>query len=366
MKDYRLVSAWVILTLLMVNQETPGRGFGGFRGGGGNRGGFGGGGFRGGESGGFRGGYSGESRGGEGGNRGGYGGYRGGEGGNRGGYASSGYGRSVEGARGAATGARGSYAGAARPAATAARFPTDGGLAHYANVNGAAASHMTHPWSNGYMANRANLVRGGWNHWDCFGSGWWTNHPGAWGYGIGWVNGNAWATANWANLASWWGYSSTPVYYDYGTNVVYQGDNVYVDGTDAGSAQQYTEQAANIAAQGSQTDPPATEKWQSLGVFALVQGDETTSNTMFQLAVDQQGTLRGNYYDALMDSTTPVNGAVDKKTQRAAWTIGDKKNVVFDTGIVNLTKDKTPVLVHSGKDKTQQWLLVRLSKPDQK
>src|SRR5262249_11417072 len=86
-------------------------------------------------------------------------------------------------------------------------------------------------------------------------------------------------------------------------------------------------------------------------------------NTLFQLAVNQQGLIRGNYYDALMDSTQPVSGSVDKKTQRAAWAIGDKKSTVFETGFYNLTQDQTPVLVHFGKDRTQQWLLVRLKKP---
>lgn len=357
MKKDRLASLCVIATLLMVNQETPVRGFGGVRGGGG---GFRGGGYGGGSRGGdFGGGFRGADYG---------GGFRGADyrGANRGGYDAGGYGRSFEGGRGADYAERGAYAGAARPADMAARFPGDGGLAHYANVNtAAAAAHITHPWSDAYMANRASWVRNGWNRWDCFGQGWWANHPGAWGYGIGWRNGNAWAWAPWATLSSWWGYSAPPIYYDYGTNIVYQGDNVYIDGTDAGPAADYNQQAANIAAQGGQADPPTTDKWQSLGVFALVQGDETTSNTIFQLAVNQQGIIRGNYYDALMDSSTPVKGSVDKKTQRACWYIGDKKTTVFDTGIANLTKDKTPVLVHSGKDSTQQWLLIRLKKPDQ-
>jgi len=55
----------------------------------------------------------------------------------------------------------------------------------------------------------------------------------------------------------------------------------------------------------------------------------------------------------------------DPKTQRAAWTIGKNQNTVIETGIYNLTKEQTPVLVHFGKDKTQQWVLVRMEKPQQ-
>ncbi len=73
-----------------------------------------------------------------------------------------------------------------------------------------------------------------------------------------------------------------------------------------------------------------------------------------------EGTIRGNYTATLTNNTLPVQGAVDKKTQRAAWTIGDNKDNVIETGIYNLTKDEAPCLVHFGKDKTEQWVLVRI------
>jgi hypothetical protein len=73
--------------------------------------------------------------------------------------------------------------------------------------------------------------------------------------------------------------------------------------------------------------------------------------------------IRGNYYDALADNTLPLYGSVDKKTQRAAWSIGEKKDIVFEAGIANLTRTETPVLVHVGKDKTQQLTLVRIEQP---
>jgi hypothetical protein len=51
---------------------------------------------------------------------------------------------------------------------------------------------------------------------------------------------------------------------------------------------------------------------------------------------------------------------VGPKTQRAVWSIGDKKTVVFEAGLNNLTQDRAAVLVHYGTDRTQQMLLVRL------
>ena len=33
---------------------------------------------------------------------------------------------------------------------------------------------------------------------------------------------------------------------------------------------------------------------------------------------------------------------------------------MLDTGLYNLTKDEVPALLHYGKDRTEQWLLVRV------
>jgi hypothetical protein len=54
---------------------------------------------------------------------------------------------------------------------------------------------------------------------------------------------------------------------------------------------------------------------------------------------------------------------VDKKTQRAAWTVGDRKEPIFEAGIANLTKPETTMLVHFGKKRTQQWTLIRIEQP---
>jgi hypothetical protein len=72
----------------------------------------------------------------------------------------------------------------------------------------------------------------------------------------------------------------------------------------------------------------------------------------------------GNFADMLSGSNLVVHGAVDQKTQRAAWTVGDNKDTVYEAGIYNLTKEEVPVLVHYGKERTQQWTLVRLKQPE--
>ena len=59
-----------------------------------------------------------------------------------------------------------------------------------------------------------------------------------------------------------------------------------------------------------------------------------------------------------------VYGSVDKKTQRAAWTVADRKTPVYEAGIANLTKTETTLLVHYSKDNSQQFTLVRIEQPE--
>ena len=87
-------------------------------------------------------------------------------------------------------------------------------------------------------------------------------------------------------------------------------------------------------------------------------------SNFLSLAVDKAGLLRGTYYNAISDESQHVTGKVDKKTQRAAWTIGDKKQPVYEAGISNLTKDQLTILVHKSaaadESKPEQMLLVRV------
>jgi hypothetical protein len=284
-----------------------------------------------------------------------YSGYR------AGGIAAGPYGRIVGGGTKAGV-ATSPYGRIAAGTHTGVRFPTDIGLAHYSSFNVGHIGHVTPYWSHGVITTRAGYVRTGFGYYNTFRPGWWTRHPGCW-YPPGWIGPYAWRWATWVLLSELWALSVQPIYYDYGNNVVYQDNAVYVDGQNVGTAPEYAKQATVLADQGQQAKAALDAEWTPLGVFALVQGDEKTSNNLFQLAVDKQGTLRGNYYDGLMDTTTPIYGSVDKKTQRAAWTIGKKNDRVFETGIYNLTKSETPCLVHFGPDRTQQWLLVRVEQP---
>jgi hypothetical protein len=159
-------------------------------------------------------------------------------------------------------------------------------------------------------------------------------------------------------------WNAAPAYYNYGTNVSYQGDNVYYGDQLEATTGDYYQQAADLA--GAAPAAPAKDaEWLPLGIFSVVEPDQKTPTMTIELAVDKQGTVRGN---AILDASaamSPVQGAVDEKTQRVAWTVGDAKTTVYDTGLYNLTKQEAPALVHIGKDRTEQITLVRLKQEDQ-
>ena len=177
-----------------------------------------------------------------------------------------------------------------------------------------------------------------------------------------------WQPATWALAAGWfpWGWTS-PVSYDFGDNVLYDNNVVYMNGQQVATAAEYYQQASQLASTAND-DTADTTEWLPLGVFALSRGDTGASNTVLQLAVNKEGVISGTYYNTDTDIARPIKGKVDKKTQRAAWTFADGRdtNFVMEAGINNLTQDQTEVLVHFGKDMTQQWLMVRLQEPPAK
>jgi len=221
------------------------------------------------------------------------------------------------------------------------------------------------------LATQGDMVRGAYGDRNAFNSGWWGAHPNAWRY-AGYGNYGAWGATGWPAIAGWWGMpvDAVPVPYDYGNNITYQNDTVYYGTQPMETSVAYYQQAQSLAqsapvpsAPSAKKNPPSDKDWKPLGVFSLVQGEQSNTNIMFQIAVNKKGAIKGNYYNALTNETKPISGAVDKKSMRVAWIIEGNKNVVYDSGLSNLLKEQSPVLVHLGKDKTQQWTLVRLQQP---
>ena len=207
-------------------------------------------------------------------------------------------------------------------------------------------------------------MRHNFNHWGVYNHDWYANHRGAW-FAAGWTAGAVWRTAAWNSVGAWMSYyPATPVYYDYGNNVTYEGDTVYIDGQQWSSAAEYADQASQLATAGAEANAPADGDWLPLGVFALSKEDHQSADVTLQLAVNRDGVIRGNYDDTVTGKSEVIQGSVDKNTQRVAFTVGENHNTVVETGLYNLTKDEAPALIHFGQDRTEQWLLVRLKNPD--
>ena len=228
--------------------------------------------------------------------------------------------------------------------------------------NGFAAGFVHVSPSSRYVT--AAGVRGNYHDWHAFGPGWYTNHPGAW-FAAGWAAGRCWWPCTWPAMYGYFAFPvDYPIYYDYGTTVVYQDNGVYVNGVDQGTPQQYYDQAQTLATNGAQANASSNGDWLPLGVFALSTNGDTDAHDVFQLAINKQGIIRGNFQDTADNKTEPIQGSADLKTQRVAFTVGDKKSTIVETGLYNLTKDEAPVLIHIGQDKTEQGILVRLKNPD--
>lgn len=237
---------------------------------------------------------------------------------------------------------------------------------------GLAGRAGTYAMSPRALADHWNNVNGNFNHWGYYDHNWWNNHPYYW-YNRYWGDNWAWGWTGWGDLGGWWGMDvdTEPVYYDYGNNITYQGDQVYYGSQPLESTDTYYTQAQALA----QTAPPTptapvsdaeqkknVNSMKPLGVYALVSGDQSDSSQLFQIAVDKKGIIRGTYFNQVTNLSKPISGAVDKKNQRACFTIDGNKSVVYDTAIGNLLKQSSPILVHYSKSNTQQLTLVRLKK----
>jgi hypothetical protein len=195
---------------------------------------------------------------------------------------------------------------------------------------------------------------------------WYRNHVRFWLPPIWWGGVGVWFVLPWDTVAPFIGIPGPPIVYTYGSTAVIQDGTMYLNGVSVGSATDYAAQAIALDDSGRTAMPAASDEWQPLGVFGLIQSNENFAQRIFQLAVNKAGIVRGNYYDAVSDSNQPIYGAIDKKSQRVAWSIGDRKDIVFEAGLNNLIQNETTVLIHYGKERTQQMMLVRLGEPQQK
>jgi hypothetical protein len=273
------------------------------------------------------------------------------------------------------------------------------GAAHHTpQASNLHTSATANPQRTAALASQGNNIRNNWNNGNhrTFYNNWWLGRSlfgfggfgyggfGYGGYGYGGYGLGGYGYSPWLNYypsSYWWGRPSwnscvsylpnygwnNGYYYDYGPggNVVYNNGQVAVDGQVVGSDAEYAQSAAELA-----TIDPAEMKavqpadWLALGTFSMaVKDDEVDPARVIQLALSKTGLISGTIHNRTSGNTYTVQGRVDKETQRLAFTIGDDRNTVMETGIYNLTQDQTPVLCHFGTSQTQVYMMVRLPEP---
>ncbi len=197
-----------------------------------------------------------------------------------------------------------------------------------------------------------------------FTAAWYLDHPSAWQATH--PHADAWAVATFGAAAAWVGLAATQpaVYQSYESYTVSEGS------ASQPSDEEQVSQAGGLAASGNVN--LKTSEWLPLGVYGLLPGDFASgekaaanleANLLVQLVADKSGALTGAYYDVLSDKGQTIQGSIDKADQRVAWSVAGSKAALFETSLGNLTKDRSPLLVHFPNGRTQKWTLVRLEAP---
>jgi hypothetical protein len=179
---------------------------------------------------------------------------------------------------------------------------------------------------------------------------WYADHPRAWQYTH--PHADAWAVATFGAAATWLGITAA--------NGGYATDGGTVYTSDADDASE--DQSGNDSPEDEQ-QIAAADEYLPLGVFALAPKTEKDASALVQLAVNKQGQLRGNYYDVVSGQDQPIEGTLDKKTQRAAFKVSPGGKVSFETSLASLTRDGGTITLRFENGQARQWTLARFDNP---
>jgi hypothetical protein len=184
---------------------------------------------------------------------------------------------------------------------------------------------------------------------------WYAHHPNAWKATHPYA---PYAAATFVAAATWLGISALePVVYEYGgTTVVYENGGAEAEER---SSEADASAAQALAASGLSTDAAAKE-WLPLGVFALARDGQDQADHLVQLLVSKDGAVGGNFFHLLSASEQPLSGAVDRPSQRVAFSVKSNPQLVYETTLGNLTLPRSVVMVHFGNGNDQRWTFVRM------
>jgi hypothetical protein len=239
-------------------------------------------------------------------------------------------------------------------------------------------------WREGNRFASANRIRNEWrgrdrdnypfygrwwdddDHWHGSHWGWWGDYAHRHNRPYYWW---AWATA--PRLTTWFPFAwSRPYYWDYGPGeyIYYEDGIVYVNGRWYAPGPVFYDRTVRIVDEAPEltAEQAAEMEWLPLGVFAVARDGAAQSDVLVQLAVTNDGVIGGTAYNQSTGAAYPIEGMVEKETQRAVWSYNDDRNrrVVMETSIFNLTQPEATGLVQYGPNDMQVVQFVRLEQPD--
>jgi len=111
----------------------------------------------------------------------------------------------------------------------------------------------------------------------------------------------------------------------------------------------------------SLSNEEASSPWLPLGTFAAVAAgaDRPVAPHVFlELSLHRDGTVRGNYFDAVSDAVQPVAGRFDRETGTLTWRIGGR-GAEFETTADGLAAGRVEATVRRGTSE-RTWVLIGL------
>jgi len=170
--------------------------------------------------------------------------------------------------------------------------------------------------------------------------------------------------ATWPRIVVWlpWQWSQ-PIYYYYETDgdVYYTTTEDFSYLTPVDSKELFIAQAVRIA---NGQYPVSTQQsdWMPLGMFTFASDDDSSDmpKRYISLAISKDGAVSGAYYDTANNTTLEIQGGIDPDSQRIAWKFVDNDWPIMESGLYNLTKEESTLLIHTSSRTTETQWLIRL------
>jgi hypothetical protein len=166
--------------------------------------------------------------------------------------------------------------------------------------------------------------------------------------------------SSWNHIVVWLpGRFNAPYYYYYDDGGIYYS-------ADGGSSDLILADSLQVSGIALANSTPSFSKnqedWLSLGTFALSSEQDSLDipHEYISLAISKEGAVTGAYVNVQNMEPIEIRGAIDQKSQRIAWKFVGKDFPVMETGLYNLTRKESALLVHLSSSKSEIRVIVQV------